>query len=219
MPISDRTQRKRNVKREDILDCAQRLLRAEGYDNFTMQDIADAADISKGSLYLHFSNKETLFAAVIARSFDRLTALVREETQAGGTGMEKVERIARGAWRFYEENPDLLANLQLTSRVISMNAPSDLEFIASHFKDIRSIIGKIFEEGARDGSLRSDLDAATLIPLFIILMNSFLEKLAQLDIQKAAFLGVTPKRLVEEFFAILVSYVQPTRAGKGGKRA
>ncbi len=219
MAISARTTRKRDVKREVILDCAQRLLQAEGYDNFTMQDIADAADISKGSLYLHFKDKEELFVAVIGRSFDRLRALLQEEIQTGGTALDKLERIARVAWRFQEENPDLFKNLQLTYRVVSDSSAPGMCFVSDHFRRIQGVVESIFKEGSLDGSLRSGLDAATLIPLFSILVNAFLEKLAQINVRGTPFIKTTPKRLIDEFFAMIVRYVQAQPKSQGGARA
>lgn len=51
-------------KRELILEAALELFRQNGFRRTSMEDIAEAADIAKGTLYLYFKSKEELFAAL-----------------------------------------------------------------------------------------------------------------------------------------------------------
>jgi len=52
-------------KREQILDGARKLFLAEGFDAASMGDIARAAGVSKGTLYVYFDSKEILFAELV----------------------------------------------------------------------------------------------------------------------------------------------------------
>jgi len=70
------TQRARSetakLAREDsILTAAEILLRQSGYDAMTMQAVATAAGLAKGTLYLYFTSRESLVLAVHGRLFDR----------------------------------------------------------------------------------------------------------------------------------------------------
>jgi TetR/AcrR family transcriptional repressor of mexJK operon len=55
-----------NPKRQAILDAATRAFIASGYSGVSMEAIAEAAPVSKPTLYNHFKSKQDLFAAVIA---------------------------------------------------------------------------------------------------------------------------------------------------------
>ena len=60
------------LAREDsILTAAEILLRQLGYDAMTMQAVATAAGLAKGTLYLYFTSRESLVLAVHGRLFDR----------------------------------------------------------------------------------------------------------------------------------------------------
>ena len=60
------------LAREDsILTAAEILLRQSGYDSMTMQAVATAAGLAKGTLYLYFTSRESLVLAVYGRLFDR----------------------------------------------------------------------------------------------------------------------------------------------------
>ncbi|PXW61554.1 TetR/AcrR family transcriptional regulator [Chelatococcus asaccharovorans] len=52
-------------KRRDILNGARHVFRAHGFDGASMGDIAKAASVSKGTLYVYFDSKEALFRALI----------------------------------------------------------------------------------------------------------------------------------------------------------
>src|ERR1700733_2116897 len=54
-----------SAKRRQILDGARRVFLADGFDGASMNDIARVAGVSKGTLYVYFDSKETLFGALI----------------------------------------------------------------------------------------------------------------------------------------------------------
>jgi len=53
------------AKRRQILDGARRVFLADGFDGASMSDIARVAGVSKGTLYVYFDSKESLFEALI----------------------------------------------------------------------------------------------------------------------------------------------------------
>src|SRR3954469_9747588 len=54
-----------NAKRRQILDGARQVFLAQGFDGASMGEIARAARVSKGTLYVYFDSKEALFEALI----------------------------------------------------------------------------------------------------------------------------------------------------------
>ncbi|TIU12412.1 MAG: helix-turn-helix transcriptional regulator, partial [Mesorhizobium sp.] len=55
------------IRSAELLDCAQRLFFAHGYDNTTVNDIIREAGLSKGAFYHYFASKEALLEALAAR--------------------------------------------------------------------------------------------------------------------------------------------------------
>jgi TetR/AcrR family transcriptional repressor of nem operon len=64
------------VRRNEILDEAQRLIESKGYEQMTIQDILDALQISKGAFYHYFASKQELLEAVLARIIHRVEQLL-----------------------------------------------------------------------------------------------------------------------------------------------
>jgi AcrR family transcriptional regulator len=54
-----------SAKRRQIVEGARGIFLAQGFDAASMSDIARAAGVSKGTLYVYFENKEQLFAAIV----------------------------------------------------------------------------------------------------------------------------------------------------------
>jgi len=54
-----------SAKRRQIVDGARAVFLAQGFDAASMNDIARAAGVSKGTLYVYFKNKEELFEAIV----------------------------------------------------------------------------------------------------------------------------------------------------------
>lgn len=56
------------VRRDEILDAAERLLRTRGYDAMSIQDLQDDLGVSRGAIYHYFRSKEAILDAVIVRT-------------------------------------------------------------------------------------------------------------------------------------------------------
>jgi len=209
MPTQQRKQREREQRREQILSATQRLIAAESYDNVTMQDIADAVEVSKGSLYLLFQDKDDIVAALVNRSLDALDLIIAEELRPEGSAPERLARLARAYWRFYIEKPELFPNLSLISGLMARRdsfAPSMV--IATRLNKLESILRRVIEEGIEEGTIRGGLDVPLLVGLMTVLVNSFLEKLAKLPRTPGPVLGYGAEDLIQEFFDILLFYIK-----------
>jgi TetR/AcrR family transcriptional regulator of autoinduction and epiphytic fitness len=70
-----RKKRDTSEKRNSIVDAAIQAFQEEGYDNTSMDRIAEVAEASKRTVYNHFASKEALFEAVIERFMSEASAL------------------------------------------------------------------------------------------------------------------------------------------------
>ena len=64
------------VRRNEILDVAQRLVYTKGYEQMTIQDILDDLQISKGAFYHYFDSKQALLEAIIAHMHEEAEQLI-----------------------------------------------------------------------------------------------------------------------------------------------
>ena len=107
------------MQREEILAAAAQIFRDKGYHATSMQDIAEAVHLQKGSLYHHIRSKEEILASLLDRALD-LLILSMQEVMASPLS---VEEKLRSAMRMYADNiavhSDLAAVLLLEYRNLS----------------------------------------------------------------------------------------------------
>ncbi|NVD41943.1 TetR/AcrR family transcriptional regulator [Ensifer sp. HO-A22] len=66
-----RTKKPPEVRSNELIDCAERLFFQHGYENTTVNDVIQAANVSKGAFYHYFVSKEALLEAVATRLAQR----------------------------------------------------------------------------------------------------------------------------------------------------
>jgi len=84
---------KPNAKVQDILQAAQALFIAKGFEAASMDGVAKAAGVSKATVYAHFGSKNDLFAAIVGQMAGRLTSEIGTLMQAHLPLREALMRI------------------------------------------------------------------------------------------------------------------------------
>jgi AcrR family transcriptional regulator len=83
------------IRREEILDAAQRLFLRQGVGSTTIDDVAAGADVAKGTIYLHFPSKQELLIALGERFAERHLAYI-DAAMAGKSEQDWKGKLA--AW-------------------------------------------------------------------------------------------------------------------------
>jgi TetR/AcrR family transcriptional regulator, transcriptional repressor for nem operon len=96
-----------DVRREQLLDAAERVLLQRGLAAATMADVAEAASVAKGTVYLYYQSKEELLAGLRARFYERFAATLDDRVGSPPTYAARVGRLVDAAYDF------ALANHQL----------------------------------------------------------------------------------------------------------
>ena len=89
----------RDQRRVQLLDAASEVFTTRGYHAAAMDDIADAAGVSKPVLYQHFGSKLELYLALLDRSCDSLVEVVEE---ALASTADNADRVVAAMGAFYE---------------------------------------------------------------------------------------------------------------------
>src|SRR3954469_23818775 len=103
-PRSRRGRRRReppDVRRDQILDAAEAVLMSNGLNATTVADVAEAAGIAKGTVYLHFESKTELIAGLRGRHVEHFSQSLADIL--GGSGRSKpMTRLDRFIDEFFD---------------------------------------------------------------------------------------------------------------------
>jgi AcrR family transcriptional regulator len=89
------------VRKEQILDAAERVLLAQGFAATTVADVADEAGLAKGTVYLQFASKNDLIAALRARYLARFAAALGSSRRRAH---QRLLQVAHGLYEFSVEH-------------------------------------------------------------------------------------------------------------------
>ena len=95
---------------------ATRLFRERGFHATSMQDLAEALGMNRGSLYHYIESKDDLLWAIVSDALARLDARVRPWLEAGGPAGERLERAIDAHLAFAAEHGDEMALIQIELR-------------------------------------------------------------------------------------------------------
>lgn len=163
MAIADRKEREKEQRKNAIIGVAEKLFFSRGFDNVSMEDIAKDAELGKGTLYLYFKRKDSLFFAIVFRRWKDLGERISEKVSHGKTGLEKVQIMIQCLIEYSRENPDY-SNMfttfwpQIILRISEEDAKAMREMSAKYMPRVQ----KDILEGIKDGSVRNDLDPMLL---------------------------------------------------------
>ncbi|MBI2794619.1 MAG: TetR/AcrR family transcriptional regulator [Ignavibacteria bacterium] len=92
----------KSAKRQDIIRYAADVFSKKGYNESKMQEIANAADIGKGTIYEYFRTKEELFLAVYDAWMSDYENVITDRVNAAQDALSKVDAIRDSAVEFYQ---------------------------------------------------------------------------------------------------------------------
>jgi TetR/AcrR family transcriptional regulator, fatty acid metabolism regulator protein len=142
-------------KRERILDAAVKVFAAEGFYNAKVSQIAQAAGVADGTIYLYFKSKDDLLIQLFEDRMERVNATLREALATTDSAAIRLKRVVRLHLELVEANRDM-------AEVISVELRQSSKFIREYANPkfaefLRTIAGAVVE-GQRAGELRSDID-------------------------------------------------------------
>lgn len=156
---SPRWQRRPDARPEEILDAAQTVFGECGFARTKLDDVARLAGVSKGTVYLYFDSKESLFREMVRAKV--VTALAECEelvrTYQGTCRALLIELITR---LYYGLRNERMARI---SRLVQAELESFPELAQFYFDEVilraRRIVADVLERGIATGEFRPEARA------------------------------------------------------------
>lgn len=147
-PGRPRVKAEMNITRERIAKTAAHLFMTYGYEVVSMQQVAEASNVTKASVYYYFKDKATLFTTAVSSMFQRITARV-EELLNSSKGLES---------RLYEVTLEHLKRPHVDFETLLQEASSSLtedhiREIRNSEKDIHKALENIFKQAMENGEI------------------------------------------------------------------
>jgi AcrR family transcriptional regulator len=162
--VSGRRERKKDETKRKIINVALELFHRQGFAATTMEQIADTADVAKGTLYNHFSTKEAIVGEYMRRT-------VRENEPDAVKFFKELPDTRSRLYVFMEKIAEWtelnkeIVGIYVSYRMQNLFRPQD-ERERSGFE---SLLAKIIGHGQASGELRKNISQEKLVKYFEVL--------------------------------------------------
>ena len=177
-------------KRQAIQDAVIRLICREGLKSVTMERVAQETGIAKGTVYLHYRDKQELLDAVKESSLTPMMTSVDEVFHSDLEPEQKLRELVSRYFEYFDAHRDLFRVLIYEREVIRVQGS---RYQSDRYRHMVQETARIINDGIRSGAFRR-VDAHNVAAMFVesmyALMNQRLrsDKPAPVE-QDAALIG------------------------------
>jgi len=137
-----------------ILEAARKVFASKGFNDATVDDIASAAGVAKGTVYLYYGSKRDIYFAALKFGIEQMYSMLQEELRKVSTPAEKLRRLIAVKLAYFDDNRDFfkiyyseLGNICIHPGTI------DSQFKALYEQQAK-VVEAILREGARKKVIR-----------------------------------------------------------------
>ncbi len=150
-------------KSETILRAAAKVFARSGYFNAKVSDVARAAGIADGTVYLYFKSKDELLTSIFGWAMGEFIGRARAMLAETTDPREKLRRFAHLHYSLLEEERDIAIVFQIELR---QSTKFMEQFSTTHLATYLQMLREIVEEGQRMGLFRTQLNP-TVVAKFL----------------------------------------------------
>jgi AcrR family transcriptional regulator len=212
MGITERRQREKERRRNDIVDAAERVFFSHGWEESTMDDVAAEAELGKATLYLYFRSKEELYSAVQLRGMRIMHSMFERGVEGREAGIDRVESIGRAYIAFAYQHPRYFdAMLHFGSKAKSTEEMGECERECEELgeKTIALVAGAV-QSGIDDGTIRQELEPLRTAFILWAQTTGMLQILSVKGAHLEGFHRITTDDLMERFFEFVELALRPS---------
>ncbi len=209
MGIAERKEREKQQRKAEIIQAAELVFFSKGFEQSTMDDIAEKAELSKGTLYLYFKSKEDLHMAVARRAIVLLRSLTLKASEKSGNAVEKLQRMGWACVEFSKSHPDQMKsilNLEGMEHGSLSYTNSDVQNLIYNESTVGTVI-QVVEQGVAEKLIRSDIPA---ILVAHTLWMSVLSVIRFVSLEEGLFeaLELSPGKIFESHFELVLNGIR-----------
>jgi TetR/AcrR family transcriptional regulator len=155
MGTTERREREKQRRRDDILNTAKDLFFDKGFRDTTIDDIARLAELARGTIYLYFENKEEIYATILEDGLDKLLNLMRESYHDEADALTNILAGHDAFMAFHDLFPQYYNVLMLDKLQISDVLPPELKTrLDNKTTSMAELIASMLQRGIEEGLFR-----------------------------------------------------------------
>jgi AcrR family transcriptional regulator len=159
-----------------ILDAARRVFASRGFSEATVDEIASAAGIAKGTVYLYFPSKKDIYLAALMQGFTELQVRTREAMDAADGIRAKLRSFVATRLAYAEANRDFIHIYHSEFGNLANATATDNEFQKLYLKQAKALEG-VLQDAVSNGEMRSTRTDLAAFVIYDIVKSVMMQRL------------------------------------------
>lgn len=156
-----RRERKKRETRRRLVDEARRLFEQQGFDGTSVEEITEAADVSRATFFNHFPTKQAVLGVLADEMDGRFEDLVRHERERPGNTAERLARLFAELGKLGRRHPELARQIVAEARFGGLTRRERRE----HMTRMTAAVEGLLADGLARGDVRDDHPLPVLVDL------------------------------------------------------
>jgi len=214
MGIRERRVREKEARREEIISAAEKVFFQKGLADATMDEIADVAELSKGTLYLYYKSKEDLYLAVTMRGMDIMFDLFEKAVNAPEPVLKRIASLGEAYYEYFEKHRSYFRMFYFFEhpQFHSQVSPEMFEQCKESDKRIWGLVKDLIQTAIDEGMLHEGLDPMEVGVMLWSNSNGLMRLIDRQDHYTNESLGVDLQALLRKSNTFLVEAMMTEKA-------
>ncbi len=175
-------QRVTDLRKQIILKAAEKLFLSKGYEDTTMDQIANESEFSKGTLYNYFKSKDDLYLAIGTKAYELIIDYTKYFVESKDPGVDQLKAVGYAYYEFTKNYPDyahIFHDIAIKLPNVAQKSKDKLTAIEKDYQNRSEAYGEQFRDviikAIKTKTIRSDKDPF-LIGFTLSMMTSGIMK-------------------------------------------
>ena len=159
-------------KRQQIMLVVEKLATSRRFHEITLDEVAKAAKVGKGTIYHYFKDKDDLFFQVATSGFGELCELLKQKVPNNTSFSEKLLNVCKQVSMFFATRRQLLQMMQTEAGLVCWRRGRIRQRWLDRRKMLVDTLADIFLEGIEEGIIRTDISAEVLATFLLGMLRT-----------------------------------------------
>ncbi len=214
MGINERKEREKEQRREEIISAAEKIFFDKGLQAATMDEIAEAAELGKSTLYLYYRSKEDLYLAVLIRGSQIMYKMFSKALSTGEPTLKLIANLGEAYYDYFKEYRNyfrmfyFFENPQLHTQVSEEMQAN----CAEQNGRIWQLIINLIQRGIDEGVIQKNLNPKQVAIMLWSNSNGLMRQIDRKDDYWKERMGVDLEAVLRQSNALLVEGMMTEKA-------
>jgi len=179
MPLRGKTKREvvTEFRHAEILEAARRVFAQKGYSGTSVEDIARAAGLAKGTLYLYYPSKREIYWAALKSGLSELADSLRRRVADARTAQAKVRTFMETKIFYFDNNRDFFKLYYAESGNVVRHPAYPAEIFEGLYRQQLDLLSLTLREGIRDKAVRRLNPEAAALAIMNVTRGAVVQRL------------------------------------------